>query len=116
MRRIPAFLLASVSANIPSFPVTLSLFVLMVMLPPSPVLVEPVKTVVLALAPSPMSMVLASMVILPAFPVPSVLARILLLLVSSMFSLVSKVIWPALPWELVVLMMSVLSSVMLPRL
>ena len=44
------------------------------------------------------------------------LARILLLLVSSMFSLVSKVIWPALPWELVVLMMSVLSSVMLPML
>ena len=145
MRRIPAFLLASVSANIPSFPVTLSSFVLMVMLPPSPVLVEPVKTVVLALAPSPMSMVLAwmfmfpglpalavsvislvfwsrmsllasIMVISPAFPVPSVLARILLLLVSSMFWLLSKVIWPALPWELVVLMMSVFSSVMLPLL
>ena len=68
MRRIPAFLLASVSANIPSFPVTLSLFVLMVMLPPSPVLVEPVKTVVLALAPSPMSMVLDWMFMFPGFP------------------------------------------------
>ena len=68
MRRIPAFLLASVSANIPSFPVTLSLFVLMVMLPPSPVLVEPVKTVVLALAPSPMSMVLAWIFMSPGLP------------------------------------------------
>ena len=59
---------------------------------------------------------LACMFIFPAFPMSSVLARILLLLVSSMFCSVSKVIWPASPLELVVLMKSVLSSVMLPRL
>ena len=141
---MPALAPASVSANIPSFPVILSSFVSMVMFPPSPVLLEPIKTVALAWAFSPMSTVLAWMVIspglpslavsvislvflskvrllacmfiFPAFPMSSVLARILLLLVSSMFSLVSKVIWPALPWELVVLMISVLSSVMLPML
>ena len=141
---MPALAPASVSANIPSFPVMLSWFVSMVMFPPSPVLVEPIKTVALAWAFSPMSTVLAWMVIspglpllavsvislvfwskvrllacmfiFPAFPMSSVLARILLLLVSSMFCSVSKVIWPALPWKLVVLMISVLSSVMLPRL
>ena len=141
---MPALAPASVSANIPSFPVILSSFVSMVMFPPSPVLLEPIKTVALAWAFSPMSTVLAWMVIspglpslavsvislvflskvrllacmfiVPAFPMSSVLARILLLLVSSMFWSVSKVIWPAFPWELVVLMKSVLSSVMLPRL
>ena len=141
---MPAFAPASVSANIPSFPVILSSFVSMVMFPPSPVLLEPIKTVALAWAFSPMSTVLAWMVIspglpslavsvislvflskvrllacmfiVPAFPMSSVLARILLLLVSSMFCSVSKVIWPASPLELVVLMKSVLSSVMLPRL
>ena len=141
---MPALAPASVSANIPSFPVMLSWFVSMVMFPPSPVLLEPIKTVALAWAFSPMSTVLAWMVIspglpslavsvislvflskvrllacmfiVPAFPMSSVLARILLLLVSSMFCSVSKVIWPALPRELVVLMTSVLSSVMLPRL
>lgn len=141
---MPALAPASVSANIPSFPVMLSSFVSMVMFPPSPVLLEPIKTVALAWAFSPMSTVLAWMVIspglpslavsvislvflskvrllacmfiVPAFPMSSVLARILLLLVSSMFCSVSKVIWPAFPLELVVLMKSVLSSVMLPRL
>ena len=141
---MPALAPASVSANIPSFPVILSSFVSMVMFPPSPVLLEPIKTVALAWAFSPMSTVLAWMVIspglpslavsvislvflskvrllacmfiVPAFPMSSVLARILLLLVSSMFCSVSKVIWPASPLELVVLMKSVLSSVMLPRL
>ena len=144
MRSLPALAPASVSANIPSFPVMVSSFVLMVMFPPSPVLLEPIKTVALAWAFSPMSTVLAWMVIspglpslavsvislvflskfrllacmfiFPAFPMSSVLARILLLLVSSMFCSVSKVIWPASPLELVVLMKSVLSSVMLPRL
>ena len=144
MRRIPALAPASVSANIPSFPVMLSWFVSMVMFPPSPVLLEPIKTVALAWAFSPMSTVLAWMVIspglpslavsvislvflskvrllacmfiFPAFPMSSVLARILLLLVSSMFCSVSKVIWPAFPRELVMLMTSVLSSVILPRL
>ena len=141
---MPALAPASVSANIPSFPVILSSFVSMVMFPPSPVLLEPIKTVALAWAFSPMSTVLAWMVIspglpslavsvislvflskvrllacmliFPAFPMSSVLARILLLLVSSMFCSVSKVILPAFPLELVVLMKSVLSSVMLPRL
>ena len=141
---MPALAPASVSANIPSFPVILSSFVSMVMFPPSPVLLEPIKTVALAWAFSPMSTVLAWMVIspglpslavsvislvflskvrllacmfiVPAFPMSSVLARILLLLVSSMFCSVSKVIWPAFPLELVVLMKSVLSNVMLPRL
>ena len=141
---MPALAPASVSANIPSFPVILSSFVSMVMFPLSPVLLEPIKTVALAWAFSPMSTVLAWMVIspglpslavsvislvflskvrllacmfiFPAFPMSSVLARILLLLVSSMFCSVSKVIWPAFPLELVVLMKSVLSSVMLPRL
>ena len=141
---MPALAPASVSANIPSFPVMLSWFVSMVMFPPSPVLLEPIKTVALAWAFSPMSTVLAWMVIspglpslavsvislvflskvrllacmfiVPAFPMSSVLARILLLLVSSMFCSVSKVIWPAFPLELVVLTKSVLSSVMLPRL
>ena len=141
---MPALAPASVSANIPSFPVILSSFVSMVMFPPSPVLLEPIKTVALAWAFSPMSTVLAWMVIspglpslavsvislvflskvrllacmfiVPAFPMSSVLARILLLLVSSMFCSVSKVIWPAFPLELVVLMNLVLSSVMLPRL
>ena len=141
---MPALAPASVSANIPSFPVILSSFVSMVMFPPSPVLLEPIKTVALAWAFSPMSTVLAWMVIspglpslavsvislvflskvrllacmfiVPAFPMSSVLARILLLLVSSMFCSVSKVIWPAFPLELVVLMNLVLSSVMLPLL
>ena len=141
---MPALAPASVSANIPSFPVILSSFVSMVIFPPSPVLLEPIKTVALAWAFSPMSTVLAWMVIspglpslavrvislvflskvrllacmfiVPAFPMSSVLARILLLLVSSMFCSVSKVIWPAFPRELVMLMTSVLSSVMLPRL
>ena len=141
---MPALAPASVSANIPSFPVMLSWFVSMVMFPPSPVLLEPIKTVALAWAFSLMSTVLAWMVIspglpslavsvislvflskvrllacmfiFPAFPMSSVLARILLLLVSSMFCSVSKVILPAFPLELVVLMKSVLSSVMLPRL
>ena len=141
---MPALAPASVSANIPSFPVILSSFVSMVMFPPSPVLLEPIKTVALAWAFSLMSTVLAWMVIspglpslavsvislvflskfrllacmfiCPAFPMSSVLARILLLLVSSMFCSVSKVILPAFPLELVVLMKSVLSSVMLPRL
>ena len=141
---MPALAPASVSANIPSFPVILSSFVSMVMFPPSPVLLEPIKTVALAWAFSLMSTVLAWMVIspglpslavsvislvflskvrllacmfiVPAFPMSSVLARILLLLVSSMFCSVSKVILPAFPLELVVLMKSVLSSVMLPRL
>ena len=141
---MPSLATASVSANIPSFPVMLSWFVSMVMFPPSPVLLEPIKTVALAWAFSPMSTVLAWMVIspgvpalavsviilvflskvrllacmfiVPAFPMSSVLARILLLLVSSMFCSVSKVIWPAFPRELVMLMRSVLSSMMLPRL
>lgn len=142
--RIPALALASVSANIPSLPVILSSLVLMVMWPPSPVLVEPINTVALIWASCPMSRVWASMVMepglpapvvsvirlvfwsrlrllawmlmVPAFPVASVLAWSLLLLVSWMFWSVSKVIWPASPWALVVLRMSVLSRVMLPRL
>ncbi len=140
--RIPALAVASVSANIPSLPVMLSWLVLMVMLPPSPLLVEPITTVALIWASCPMSTVLASMVMepglpafrvsvirlvlwsklrllawmlmLPAFPVASVLAWSLLLLVRTMFWSVSKVMLPALPWALVMLMMSVLSSVMLP--
>ena len=46
MRR-PASPMESVSANIPSFPVMLSWFVLMVMLPPGSVLVAPMFTVAL---------------------------------------------------------------------
>ncbi len=57
--RIPALALASVSANIPSFPVMLSSLVLMVMLPPSPVLVEPITTVALIWASWPISTVWA---------------------------------------------------------
>ncbi len=122
----------------------LSSLVLMVMLPPSPSLVEPITTVALIWASSPMSMVSASMVIepglppplvsvirlvlwssfrllasiliVPAFPVSSVLAWSLLLLVSRMFWSVSKVMLPALPSLLVILRMLVLSRLMLPML
>ena len=45
--RVPASAVASVSANIPSFPAMFSWFVLMVMLPPGSVLVEPNTTVAL---------------------------------------------------------------------
>ena len=72
MRRMPALAPASVSANTPIFPVMLSWFVSMVMFPPSPVLVEPIKTVALAWAFSPMSTVLVWMVIPPGLPLLAV--------------------------------------------
>ncbi|WP_293069433.1 hypothetical protein [Okeania sp. SIO2B3] len=65
---MPAFADASVSANIPSFPVILSSLLLMVILPPSPVLVAPNTTVALIWASSPISTVLALMEMSPGAP------------------------------------------------
>ena len=94
--RVPALAVASVSANIPSWPVMLSSLVLMVMLPPSPVLVEPITTVALIWASSPMSMVGASMLIEPGLPA-LVVSVIRLVLCSRLRLLASMLILPAFP-------------------
>lgn len=67
MRR-PASPMESVSANIPSFPVMLSWFVLMVMLPPGSVLVAPMFTVAFIWALSPMVTWGVVISMFPAFP------------------------------------------------
>ena len=74
----------------------LSWFVFMVMLPPFPGLVEPINTVALILAFSPISMLLASMVIAPGSPALAV-SVIRLVFLSRIRLLASISIRPAFP-------------------
>lgn len=119
--------MASVSANIPSFPEMLRVSVLIVMLPPSPLLVEPITTVAVIWESSPMSTVLASMVMSPEFPAP-VVSVMRLVLWSRLRVLAWMFMVPALPafslvsvlaWSLLLLvsrMSCSVSKVMLPAL
>ncbi len=87
MVRVPALALASVSANMPSWPVMLSSLVLMVILPPSPSLVEPITTVALIWASWPMSTVGASMVMKPGLP--ALVVSVIRLVLSSRLRLLA---------------------------
>ena len=125
MVRVPASANPAVSANIPRVPEMLRVLANMSMLPPPCVLVDSAVTVALIWAFCPISMVLAlisiwpgaptalvsvvrlvfwsrfrfpaSMLMLPAFPVPWVSAWSRLLLVSRISWGVWRVISPALP-------------------
>ncbi len=108
MVRVPASANPAVSANIPRVPEMLRVLADISMLPPPSVLVDSAVTVALIWAFTPMSMVLALMLILPG--APSALVSVVMLVFWSRFRVPASIsMLPALPlpwvsaWSLLLL-------------